>query len=227
MWTSLPSRLRTQSGYSSKPSSSAAACRDPSRCGTRAASLTHFSADAWSSQVERRRDPQARPRRGPVARRLGVLATQLAGSARRGRPTRSAAPSTRGSVWSARTTSSSLAASKSAGAELVLGERRPVALGEQVQDQVAALRRSGVSGRRRGVVSAAGHGASSVDLHVAPLDRVAHEVVVRRRLGQGRQERRLGRGHVLGRERLAEVALVGRLHAVASGCRSSSGSGRR
>ena len=87
--------------------------------------------------------------------------------------------------------------------ELALRQGVPVALGEQLEDQVPALddhRCPGDDERRlaRAV-------ALRVDLHGALDDGVPHEVVVRRRLRQRREDRGLG-DRQLG-ELLPEVAL--------------------
>ncbi len=92
--------------------------------------------------------------------------------------------------------------------------RGSVAAGQQPQDVVPALddRRRRIHdelrlpGRAIGVLG---------DVDAALLDVIADEVVVRRRLRQAGEDGRLGRGHVLLREGLAEVVLVRRLDAVA------------
>ena len=94
---------------------------------------------------------------------------------------------------------------------LVAGQRRPVAFGHQVEDLVAALDDLGLGrddeGRDAGARPVLG------PRHVALLDRIQHEVVVRRRLREARQDRGFCERQVV--ELLAEVRPRGRLDPIA------------
>ena len=97
------------------------------------------------------------------------------------------------------------------GIELAGRQRIAVALGHQVEDLVPALDDLGVFGHDEGGL--AGAGLVLGEGYVALLDRVQDEVVVRRRLRQPGEDRRLGDRQVV--ELLAEVRLGGGLDPVA------------
>ena len=190
-----------------KPSAFAAAAGFLA-CGTMAAAWTHFSAIFWrpaSSVVVIRRPPfsMAGHVSASVPHSLAVSSSRTAHT-----------------KWGATQCGVCLASKHDlvrlrrlelGRGVLVAGFRR-AALREQVEDEVSALDDRGVVRDhehplgRRAVVALR-------DRHRTLLDRVADEVVVRRRLGQPGDDRGLRRGDL--REVGPEVGIDRRLHAVA------------
>ena len=184
------------------------------RCGTIAAAATHFSAIFW-----RRRSSVVVMRRPPCSSSGHVVASgphRRSVSSSRTAQTKCGAVQ-RGVAWLARSTTSSLAL-RNLGRGVLAARLGSAALGQQVQHGVAPLddrRPVGDHEVRLRALRVLGHDG------LALLDGVAHEVVVRRRLRQAGDDRRLGRRDAP--RAACRSSSRPRPSRRSSGCRSSSG----
>ena len=173
--------------------------------------LDPFLGDRLEPDVERGRDRQAALLEGRAGRPPRRTACRRAPA---GPPRRSGARPSGGVTCGARTTTSFFASSSCCGRVLVAGDRRPAAR-RGAPGSGSGAGRSPRSDRRRAATcpDAQVSSVSSRADRVALRRRVLREVVVRGRLRQPGEDRRLGRGEL---EQVvdAEVGLRRRLHAV-------------